>query len=89
VRPHELARHGRLRRRALDGRHLAADGLARPGEPARRDTGEHLLRHDPGQRVAVREVRVRRQRHLGASVDRSHARPLDRDAPAAEVTSPA
>ena len=71
-------------RRALGVDDVLADRLARAREPARRDAGEHLLEHDPGQRVAIGEVRVRRQRHLVLAVGGPHPRALHTDTPAAE-----
>ena len=63
---------------------LLADRLPRAREAARRDAGEHLLQHHPGQRVAVGEVRIGRKRHLALAVGGPHPRTLDRNAPAAE-----
>jgi len=81
---HELARHAGLRGRPLGLDDLLADRLTRAREPAGRDAGQHLLEHRPRQRVAVGEVRIGRQRHLGRPVDRAHPRPRDPNAPATE-----
>ena len=82
--PDELARDRRLRGRALRIEQLLADRLTRAREAPRRDAGEHLLQHDPGQRVAVGEVGIGRQRHLALAIDGPDPRTLDRNAPAAE-----
>ena len=82
--PDELAADRRLRGRALGGDDVLADRLARAGEAARRDAGEHLLQHHPGQRVAIGEVRIAGQRHLAGAVSAPGPRTLNRDAPPAE-----
>ena len=80
----ELPRHRRLRRRALGLDDVLADRFTRPGETTRRDAGEHLLQHHPGQRITVGEVRIGGQRHLALAVSGPDARAPNRDAPAAE-----
>ena len=82
--PDELAADRRLRGRALGDDDVLADRLARAGEAARRDAGEHLLQHHPGQRVAIGEVRIGGQRHLAGAVSGPGPRTLNRDAPPAE-----
>jgi hypothetical protein len=67
---------------------LAADGLADPGEPPRRHTGEHPLHHRAGQRVAVGEVLVGLDLKLVLVVGRAHPRTADRNAPATERHRP-
>ena len=84
VRADELAADRRLRGRALGVDDVLADRLARAREAARRDAGEHLLQHHPGQRVAIGEVRVGDQRHLAGAVSGPGPRTLNRDAPPAE-----
>jgi hypothetical protein len=61
-----------------------ADRLGRAPVAAGRDTGEHPLKHDRGQRITIGEVRIRDKRHLAASIGATHARPLDRHPTAAE-----
>lgn len=70
--------------RALGVCDVLTDGLAGALEAARRDAGEHLLEHDPSQRVAVSEMRVGRQGHLAAAVGGPGPRALHADTPAAE-----
>jgi hypothetical protein len=50
---------GRRRGRLLD---IGADGLAGPRESAGGDAGEHPIHHRPGERVAIGEVLLCRDR---------------------------
>jgi hypothetical protein len=52
----ERAARRALARRALRRLHVLADRLARALKAPGADAGEHLLEHDPGQRVAIGEV---------------------------------
>jgi hypothetical protein len=74
----ELATDGRLARRARRLLDLGTDRLARALQATRGDAGEHLLEHQPRQRVTVGEVAVGLKRHLLAAVDGAHARTLHR-----------
>src|SRR5947209_1969959 len=76
----ELAADRRLRRGARRGLDLCADGLARALEPARRDAGEHLLEHQPRERIAVGEVPVGLKLHLRLAVRGANPRALHPDA---------
>ena len=80
----ELAADRRLRCGALRRRDALADGLAGPCEPARGNTRQHLLEHDPAERVTVSEIRIRRQRHLVLTVDGARPWMLHSDPPATE-----
>jgi hypothetical protein len=64
--------------------HLLADRLLRAAVAAGRDASEHPLQHRARQRIPVGEMLVRREPHLGAAVSTANARPVDRDAAAAE-----
>jgi hypothetical protein len=80
----ELAADRRLRRRTLRLGDSIADGLTGPCKPASGNTRQHLLKHDPGQRVTVSEIRIGRKRHLVLPVDGACPRTLHRDPPATE-----
>ena len=54
--PDERAARRALARQALRRQHVLADRLARALKAPCADAGEHLLQHDPGQRVAIGEV---------------------------------
>ena len=73
----ELARDGRPGGRALGVDDLPADRLTRAREAPRADAGQHLLQHHPRQRVAIGEVRIRRQPHLVLAIDGPRPRPAD------------
>src|SRR5271155_1406996 len=80
----ELAADRRLRCRALRGRQAIADGLTGPCKPAGGNTREHLLEHDPAQRVTISEIRIGRQRHLVLPVGAPSPWTLHSDPPAAQ-----
>ena len=80
----EHPRDGRLRRRPRPLLDLSADRLLRAPVAAGGDAGQHPLQHRTRQRVTVGEVVVGAQPHLRAAVGAAHARPLHRDAAAAE-----
>jgi hypothetical protein len=58
--------------------------LARASEASRGDPGEHLLEHQPAERVAIGEVLVSAKRDLGLTSGAAHARTLDCDTPPTE-----
>ncbi len=66
-----------------------ADRLSGPDQPAGADTGEHLLEHQPRQRITIREMRVGLQRDLPAAVLRAGSGTLDPTRRPPSVTSPA
>jgi hypothetical protein len=80
----EAPRDRRARRRPRRLLNLRADRLGCALVAAGRDAGQHPLEHDPREQIAVGEVLVGRQPHLGAAVGAPDPRPLDRDAPTAE-----
>jgi hypothetical protein len=63
---------------------LLADRLLRAPVAPGRDTGEHPLQHDPGQRITISEMLVRAQRHLGVAVSGPDPGPGNLDATATE-----
>jgi hypothetical protein len=75
----EFAADGRLRGRALGDDDILSDRFAGPGEAARRNAGEHLLEHHARQRVAIGEVRIRRQPDFPLAVSGPRARALHTD----------
>jgi hypothetical protein len=81
---HEPTADRGLALRACDVVDLRPDRLTRAGVAARRDAGEHPLKHHVGEPVARREVRVGRQLDLVPAIGGASARALDRHAPATE-----
>ena len=80
----ERARDRRLALRASVALDIGADRFLRATEAASRDAREHPLEHDRAQRIAVSEVPIGRQWHLGRPVDGARPRPVDRHSPPAE-----
>jgi hypothetical protein len=81
---HERARHRRLRVRAGVRLDLLADRLLYAIVLATRDAGQHPLQHNLAQAVAVGEMVVPLQRHLGLAIGGQNPRPLDPNAPTSE-----
>src|SRR3954451_7492988 len=81
---HELARHGRLRRRPGDVVDIGADRLTGPGVAARRDAGQHPLEHHVGEVVTRGEVLVGLQLDLAGAVSGPGSRAADGHAPPSE-----
>ncbi len=70
-----------LLNRARIGRGLGTNRLpSAPVAPAR-DPGQHLLEHDPSERVAVGEVAVHGKADLARAVGGAYPRALDPDPP--------